>query len=71
MRNAIVAAGALLALALPALARAETACADLMTVKLPHAEVTSARVEVLASGEACKITVTSRPTPVSDIKIEV
>lgn len=71
MRNAIVAAGALLALALPALARAETACADLMTVKLPHAEVTSARVEVLASGEACKITVTSRPTPASDIKIEV
>lgn len=71
MKPWIVAAGALLGLALPALARAETACADLRAVKLPHAEVTSVTVEKLASGEACKVTVTSRPTPDSDIKIEV
>ena len=71
MKRLIVAAGLAIALATPAIARAEIACADLMAVKLPHAEVTSARVETLTVGEACRVTVTSRPTVDSDIRIEV
>ena len=67
-----MAAGALVALmAAPGLARAQTACADLKAVKLPHAEVTSATVEKAGELELCKVSVTSRPTRDSEIGIEV
>ena len=55
----------------PAAARAETACAELAKTALPHAQVTAAQLETLPSGQACRIEVTSRPTPDSDIGIEV
>jgi feruloyl esterase len=71
MKPMLLAAGAALALAAPALARAETACADLRATKLPHAEVTSATTLKLKGGEACQVLVTSRPTSDSDIRIEV
>ncbi|HEX7945042.1 MAG TPA: tannase/feruloyl esterase family alpha/beta hydrolase, partial [Phenylobacterium sp.] len=71
MKHLLFAAGAALALAAPMAARAETACADLANAKLPHAEVTSAKSVQLASGEACQVLVTSRPTQDSDIRIEV
>jgi feruloyl esterase len=67
----LIIAGALLALATPAAARAEVACASLAGMKLPHAEVTSAKVEPLKAGQACRVAVTSRPTADSDIRIEV
>ena len=69
--RAMMIAGVLVALALPAGAHAEADCADLKAVKLPHAEVTSATLERLKAGEACRVTVTSRPTADSDIRIEV
>src|SRR5205809_511495 len=71
MKHLLFAAGAVLALAAPLAARAETACSDLAGAKLPHAEVTSAKSMKLASGEACQVLVTSRPTRDSEIKIEV
>ena len=71
MKHLLFAAGAAMALSAPLAARAETACSDLASAKLPHAEVTSARSVKLASGEACQVLVTSRPTKGSDIKIEV
>jgi hypothetical protein len=71
MKHLLCAAGATLALSAPLAARAETACSDLAGAKLPHAEVTSARPVRLASGEACQVLVTSRPTKDSDIRIEV
>jgi feruloyl esterase len=71
MRLLLLATGAALALAAPFAAHAETACADLAKAALPHAEVTAAKVETLKSGEACRLSVTSRPTPDSDSKIEV
>jgi pimeloyl-ACP methyl ester carboxylesterase len=71
MKLALFAASAALALAAPLAARAETACADLSGAKLRHAEVTAAKLEALKSGQACRISVTSRPTADSDIKIEV
>ncbi|HEX4098718.1 MAG TPA: tannase/feruloyl esterase family alpha/beta hydrolase, partial [Caulobacteraceae bacterium] len=52
-------------------ARAETTCDELGRITLPHAEVTSAASVALGQGQACKIEVTSRPTPDSDIRIEV
>ena len=71
MRTLLLASGAALALAVPAAARAETACADLRLAPLPHAEVTSVNEESLKSGQACRVSVTSRPTDGSDIRIEV
>ena len=72
MKPFLIAAGAALALATPALARAETACADLARTTLAHAQVTSAKTERLKSGvEACLVAVTSRPTSDSEIRIEV
>ncbi|WP_372782324.1 tannase/feruloyl esterase family alpha/beta hydrolase [Phenylobacterium sp.] len=71
MRPLLLATGAALALAAPLAARAETACADLAKATLPHAQVTAARVEALKSGEACRLSVTSRPTADSEIRIEV
>jgi tannase/feruloyl esterase len=67
----LIAAVAVLALAAPGLARAETACADLVNTRLAHAEVTAAVVEASGDKELCKVSVTSRPTPDSDIRIEV
>jgi feruloyl esterase len=64
-------AGVALSLAVPAAARAETACADLARTPLAHAEVTSAKVEATKAGQACRLLVTSRPTADSDIRIEV
>ena len=72
MRGRLLAAGAVVALmAAPALARAETACADLKSVSLPHAEVTAASVEKSGEAELCKVSVVSRPTADSEIGIEV
>jgi Tannase and feruloyl esterase len=71
MRPLLLATGAALAFASPFATHAETACADLARTALPHAQVTSAKVETLKSGEACRLSVTSRPTPDSDIRIEV
>lgn len=60
------------ACAAPVAARAQTACAELTRVRLPHAEVTAATLEPLKSGgEACRVRVVSRPTADSDIRIEV
>jgi hypothetical protein len=70
-RTAAVFAAAGLALAAASAARAETACADLAKVALPHAEITGASTEAIPGGQACKLTVTSRPTARSDIRIEV
>jgi hypothetical protein len=62
---------AVAAFALPAVAHAEAACADLRQTRLPHAEVTSATEARAGDVSACKVTVTSRPTADSDIRIEV
>ncbi len=71
MKRMIWAAGLVLALGAPQLARAETACADLKATVLPHAEVTSATLETSGATTLCKLSVTSRPTPTSDIRLEV
>jgi feruloyl esterase len=61
----------LLALGAPAAAHAETACADLVKTALPHAEVTKAVSEKVGDKQVCKISVTSRPTKDSDIRLEL
>ncbi|WP_394762985.1 tannase/feruloyl esterase family alpha/beta hydrolase [Phenylobacterium sp.] len=76
MKRFLLAGGAVLALAAPLLAvpgaaHAETTCAEVGKASLPHAEITSARTVSLRSGQACDLMVTSRPTPDSEIKIEV
>ncbi len=71
MKYLLLAGGAVLALAAPLAAHAETSCADLAKASLPHAEITAAKMVSLKSGQACDILVTSRPTPDSEIKIEV
>ena len=71
MKWVMMALGAALAVATPGLARAEMACADLMGVKLDHAEVTAASAETSGAVALCKVSVTSRPTSTSDIRIEV
>ena len=71
MKRWIMGAGAAMALAAPGLAHAESACADLKSAKLVHAEVTSATSEKSGTVELCKLSVTSRPTADSDIRIEV
>ncbi|MDB5475461.1 MAG: Tannase and feruloyl esterase [Phenylobacterium sp.] len=69
MKTLLLAAGLLMAGATAA--HAETSCADLAKARLPHAEVTQA-LEAEAGGKpACKLSVTSRPTADSDIRIEV
>ena len=52
-------------------ARADTPCAALTSLSLPHAGVTSAVLTPAGAGKACKINVTARPTADSDIRIEV
>lgn len=71
MKGLLFAAGAVVALMAPGLARAETDCADLKAVKLPHAEVTAATSESQSGKDFCKLAVTSRPTRDSEIGIEV
>ncbi len=71
MKSILIATGALVALGIPAFAQAETACTDLAAVKMPHAVVTASTLQTLKAGQACKVSVTSRPTPSSDIRIEV
>jgi hypothetical protein len=46
-------------------------CAGLAQTVLPHAQVTKVSVENLAAGTACRVSVSSKPTPDSDIGIEV
>ncbi|MFL5298650.1 MAG: tannase/feruloyl esterase family alpha/beta hydrolase [Phenylobacterium sp.] len=58
-------------LAAPALAHAETACADLAKTRLPHAEVTKAVAETVGDKQVCKVAVSSHPTKDSDIRMEV
>jgi Tannase and feruloyl esterase len=71
MKRLLVAAGAMMALALPSFARAATSCGDLKATSLPHAEVTSATNETSAGVALCRVNVTSRPTADSDIRIEL
>jgi feruloyl esterase len=57
-------------------ARAETACADLAGAviagdSLKQIKVTAATTETVGQSQACKVEVTSRPSPDSDIRIEV
>jgi hypothetical protein len=61
----------LLALGAPAAAHAETACADLVKTALPHAEVTKAVSEKVGDKQVCKVSVTSKPTADSDIRMEL
>src|SRR6185437_11907795 len=58
-------------LAAPVAAHAETACAELMKTKLPHAEVTKAVSEAVGDKQVCKVSVTSRPTADSDIRMQL
>jgi feruloyl esterase len=64
---------ALAAAALSAgVARAQTGCAGLVSVALPHARVTAAADTLPANGAAvCKVEVTAKPTADSDVRIEV
>lgn len=71
MKTRMLAAGAAILLAAPGLARAEAACADLKAVRLAHADVTAVSPETQGGTEICKVSVTSRPTRDSDIRIEV
>src|SRR3954466_8923569 len=71
MKRYLMGAGAALVLGAPAMAHAETACADLAKASLPHAEVLAATVEKAGAGEACKIAVASHPTADSNIRMEV
>jgi len=52
-------------------AHAETACTDLTKTKLAHAEVTKAVVEAVGDKQVCKVSITSKPTADSDIRMEL
>jgi len=67
----IVAVGLALAFLAALPARADTPCERLTALALPHAVVTAAAVMPAGAATACKINVTSRPTPDSNIGIEV
>ncbi|QUD90105.1 tannase/feruloyl esterase family alpha/beta hydrolase [Phenylobacterium montanum] len=72
-RIMIAAASTAAVLAAAGGAHAQTACEGLTGLKLDHASVTGATV-IAASGALpayCKVLVTSKPTPDSDIRIEV
>jgi feruloyl esterase len=58
-------------LAAPAMAHAETACADLAKTALPHATVTKAVEETVGDKPVCKLSVTAKPTADSDIRLEL
>jgi feruloyl esterase len=72
-RSMMLAGAAVLVLGLasPAAAHAETACADLANTALAHAKVTKAVAEAVGDKQVCKISVTSKPTPDSDIRLEL
>jgi feruloyl esterase len=55
----------------PMAAHAETACADLAKLSLPHATVTKAVAEAVGDKQVCKVSVTSKPTADSDIRLEL
>jgi feruloyl esterase len=69
--SACLSLATLLAFAAAGAAKAETACADLAKVAMPHATVTAVATETIGQAGACRIEVTSRPTVDSDIRIEV
>ncbi len=71
MKQLWMAAGAAAALAAPGLAHAQTSCSDLKATRLPHAEVTAAVSDRSGPAELCKVSVISRPTADSEIRIEV
>lgn len=71
MKRLLFAAGAVLAIGAPGLAHAETDCASLKATRLAHAEVTDATTETVSGKPVCKLSVTSRPTRTSDIRMEV
>jgi hypothetical protein len=52
-------------------AMAATTCASLQSMTFPHATVTSAEDTEAGAAPACKVEVTSKPTPDSDIRIEI
>jgi feruloyl esterase len=60
-----------LGLAAPAMAHAETACAELAKTALPHAQVTKAVEEKVGDVSVCKVDVASHPTKDSDIRLAV
>ena len=62
MTRWMMGAAAAALLGLPAAAHAETGCAEMAKAALPHAEVSSATVEKVGAGEACRIAVASHPT---------
>jgi feruloyl esterase len=69
--GASVFALSLAGLAAPAMAHAETVCADLAKTALPHAQVTKAVEEKVGEVAVCKVAVSSHPTKDSDIRLEV
>ncbi len=71
VKSALMAAAAVVALAAPAMARAETACEGLAKTALPHAEVTRATTEKSGDRMLCKVAVASHPTKDSNILLEV
>jgi feruloyl esterase len=71
MKASTIVAAAVLGLAAPVAAHAETACEELAKTSLPHAEVTRAVKETAGDKSFCRISVTSRPTKDSDIRLEV
>ena len=71
MKTALMAAAAVVALAAPAVAQAETACEDLAKTALPHAEVIKATTEKSGDKLLCKVAVASHPTKDSNILLEV
>lgn len=71
MKRLMVAAGAVIALATPGFALAESSCSDLKAIPLAHAEVTSATSQTSGNVALCKVNITSRPTADSDIRIEL
>jgi feruloyl esterase len=60
-----------LSLAAPALAHAQTACADLAKTALPHAQVLKAVEDKVGDVAVCKVDVASHPTKDSDIRLAV
>src|SRR6185503_17029673 len=60
-----------LGLAAPAMAHAETACADLAKTALPHAQVLKAVEDKVGDVAVCKVDVASHPTKDSDIRLAV
>jgi feruloyl esterase len=72
MRLKLIAAASAGAAALMAgSAHAQTSCADATKIQLNHASVTAAEVIKVGQVDACRISITSRPTKDSEIGIEL